>query len=408
MRNQSEFLYVLLFLSIAGVIIILSFLSLTYFSRQQINIIKFDSLNTITNYFLGYLKIAFTQKAYVESRTSGLQGWGKNIWAYVPCSVNPPSCEEAVKYYNENLKNALQGSLELGIDKINNEKIYYPYNFRINFTSNYSTYIVGKCSDIYRGKYDYYFYTAVEGIKFTINSSDASSIFDWKYIINVTDNPALFLYRKAYEFTVEGYLSQCSIEDCINAVVSGNRDQRGCAISFEQFVNDPDVKCNEFVYVFDACKKPCKELCHPENLRCTIRLLCNHTGYNVLFNGILFPQAISFGANVYAANDTVTLYQSCVYNCTIVVDNTTKKVIESLCKHIDTIGPVCYPTPDGPEDTKKREENGKIIYTCKYYIRKSWQVSCCPIVGCPDCCPSDPLPCEEKFSPNTNICGEPQ
>jgi len=79
MRNQVETIYVVLFLTIAILIILLSFYALTYNYNQNIVFNRFTSLSTLSNYFLGYLQTSLTQEGYAESYEAEQMDGGKKF-----------------------------------------------------------------------------------------------------------------------------------------------------------------------------------------------------------------------------------------------------------------------------------------------------------------------------------------
>ncbi|EOD42241.1 Uncharacterized protein Nst1_658 [Candidatus Nanobsidianus stetteri] len=401
MRNQTEIIYVVLFLTIAILIILLSFYALTYNYNQNIVFNRFTSLSTLSNYFLGYLQTLLTQESYAESYLAGTNGWGKENWASYPYGcILPQSCQNAIQYYNNLLTSGYQTLLTFGEQYLTAYQYYYPYNVSFNFSNNYQAGIFGDCNNIISGEYNYNFPVYVQGLYINITGPSSGSIIPYASTSNITNNPAFYLYNLAYQFSQNGDFSECSYQDCSNAL--NNNPTYTCAQEFEQFSNDPNIQCNETIIPYQCVNIPLCQIClYPQEIACRVILKCSDNQYNVYYNGNTYPQTISITSIVFYENITNQYYLNCVYDCTEVYNSTSKQIISQSCT-LENQQYSCT-SQSGCGNLNTNQQNNEVIYTFQYYYSIPIQCYMCIIGGqqCPACllgqCPNNPT-CPENIN----------
>jgi hypothetical protein len=398
MRNQVEVIYVVLFLTIAILIILLSFYALTYNYNQNIVFNRFTSLSTLSNYFLGYLETSLTQEGYAESYEAGTNGWGEEIWASFPleCNFFPQSCQNALQYYNNLLTSGYETLLSFGEQYLSAYQYYYPYNISFNFSNNYQAGIIGDCNNITSGEYNYNFPVYVQGIYINITGPSSGSIIPYATTSNITNNPAFYLYNLAFQFSQNGYFSDCSYQDCSN-MVNNNNPTYTCAQEFEQFSNNPYIQCNETIIPYKCANIPSCEAClYPQEIACRVILKCSDNQYNVYYNGNTYPQTIAITSIVFYENITYYYYLNCIYDCTETYNLTSNQVISQSCTLENQQYSCSY--ENGCGNVNVNQQDCELTYTFQYY--HSIQIECYScIIGsapCPVClpgkCPSQTCP----------------
>jgi len=406
MRNQIETIYVVLFLTIAILIILLTFYALTYNYNQNIVFNRFTSLSTLSNYFLGYLQTLLTQEGYAESYVAGTNGWGKENWASYPYGcILPQSCQNALQYYNNLLTSGYQTLLTFGNQYLTSYQYYYPYNISFNFSNNYQAGIFGDCNNIFSGEYNYNFPVYVQGLYINITGPSSGSIIPYVSTSNITNNPAFYLYNLAYQFSQNGDFSDCSYQDCLNTLNNNPTDT--CAQEFKQFSNDPNIQCNETIIPYQCENIPLCQIClNPQEIACKVILQCSDNQYSVYYNGNAYPQTITTTSIVFYENVTNQYYLNCVYDCTETYNLTSNQVISQRCT-LENQQYSCS-TQNGCGNVNTNQQNNELIHTFQYY--KSFSIECytCIIGGqqCPVClpgeCPNNPT-CPETI-PFPNEC----
>ena len=406
MRNQIETIYVVLFLTIAILIILLTFYALTYNYNQNIVFNRFTSLSTLSNYFLGYLQTLLTQEGYAESYVAGTNGWGKEEWASFPYGcILPQPCQNALQYYNNLLTSEYETLLSFGNQYLTAYQYYYPYNISFNFSNNYQAGIFGDCNNIFSGEYNYNFPVYVQGLYINISGPSSGSIIPYASTSNITNNPAFYLYNLAYQFSQNGDFSDCSYQDCLNTLNNNPTDT--CAQEFEQFSNDPNIQCNETIIPYQCENIPLCQIClNPQEIACKVILQCSDNQYSVYYNGNAYPQTITTTSIVFYENVTNQYYLNCVYDCTETYNLTSNQVISQRCT-LENQQYSCS-TQNGCGNVNTNQQNNELIYTFQYY--KSFSIECytCIIGGqqCPVClpgeCPNNPT-CPETI-PFPNEC----
>ncbi|MFP3283862.1 MAG: hypothetical protein RXO65_00185 [Candidatus Nanopusillus acidilobi] len=390
MRNQLETVYVVLFLTIAILIILLSFYALTYNYNQNIVFNRFTSLSTLSNYFLGYLQTALTQEGYVESYIAGTNGWGEEEWASYPYGcILPQSCQNAIQYYNNLLTSGYETLLSFGEQYLSAYQYYYPYNISFNFSNNYQAGILGDCNNITSGEYNYNFPVYAQGLYINIIGPSSGSIIPYSVISNITNNPAFYLYNLAYQFSQNGEFSECSYQDCSNTL--NNNPTYTCAQEFEQFSNNPYIQCNETIISYQCINIPSCQIClNPQGIACKVILKCSDNQYNVYYNGNTYPQTITITSIVFYENVTNQYYLNCTYNCIEIYNLTNNQVISQSCT-LENQQYSCSPLQSECGSISTTQQNSEEIFTFQYYY--SIQVNCytCIIGGhqCPACLPGE-------------------
>jgi len=389
MRNQLETVYVVLFLTIAILIILLSFYALTYNYNQNIVFNRFTSLSTLSNYFLGYLQTALTQEGYVESYIAGTNGWGEEEWASYPYGcILPQSCQNAIQYYNNLLTSGYETLLSFGEQYLSAYQYYYPYNISFNFSNNYQAGILGDCSNITSGEYNYNFPVYVQGLYINITGPSSGSIIPYSITSNITNNPAFYLYNLAYQFSQNGEFSQCSYQDCLNTL--NNNPTYTCAQEFEQFSSNPNIQCNETIIPYQCIDIPSCQIClNPRGIACRVILKCSDNQYNVYYNGNTYPQTITITSIVFYENVTYYYYLNCTYNCTEIYNSTNNQTISQSCT-LENQQYSCSPLQNECGSVNTTQQNSsEEIFTFQYYY--SILVNCYTcIIGeqqCPACLP---------------------
>jgi hypothetical protein len=398
MRNQVEIIYVVLFLTVAILIILLSFYALTYNYNQNIVFNRFTSLSTLSNYFLGYLQTLLTQEGYSESYVAGTNGWGKENWASYPYGcILPQSCQNAIQYYNNLLTSGYQTLLTFGEQYLTTYQYYYPYNISFNFSNNYQAGIFGDCNNIISGEYNYNFPVYVQGIYINITGPSSGSIIPYSSTSNITNNPAFYLYNLAYQFSQNGEFSRCSYQDCSNTLNNNPTDT--CAQAFEQFSNDPNIQCNETIIPYQCLNIPLCQIClYPQEIACKVILKCSDNQYNVYYNGNTYPQTITITSIVFYENVTNQYYLNCVYDCTEIYNLTSKQIISQSCTLENQQYSCTYQSGCGNVNTN--QQDNEVIYTFQYYYPIQIECYMC-IIGreqCPVCLPGQ--------CPNNQACPE--
>ena len=389
MRNQVEIIYVVLFLTIAILIILLSFYALTYNYNQNIVFNRFTSLSTLSNYFLGYLQTLLAQEGYEESYVAGTNGWGKEEWSSFPYGcILPQPCQNAIQYYNNLLTSGYQTLLTFGEQYLTAYQYYYPYNISFNFSNNYQAGIIGDCNNIISGEYNYNFPIYVQGLYINITGPSSGSIIPYASISNITNNPAFYLYNLGYQFSQNGEFSECSYQDCLNTLNSN--PTYTCAQDFEQFSNDPNIQCNETIIPYQSTE-----------IACRVILKCYDNQYNVYYNGNIYPQSITITSIVFHENVTNQYYLNCIYSCTEIYNTTSNRVIYKNCT-LENQQYSCS-SQNGCGNVNINQQGSEEIFTFPYYT--STQVECysCIIGGqqCPVCSPgqcSNNPTCPETIS----------
>jgi len=402
MRNQLETVYVVLFLTIAILIILLSFYALTYNYNQNIVFNRFTSLSTLSNYFLGYLQTALAQEGYVESYIAGTNGWGKEEWASYPYGcILPPSCQNAIQYYNNLLSSGYETLLSFGEQYLSAYQYYYPYNISFNFSNNYQAGIIGDCNNITSGEYNYNFPVYVQGLYINIIGPSSGSIIPYSVTSNITNNPAFYLYNLAYQFSQNGEFSECSYQDCYNELYNSGQTNN-CAQEFEQFSNNPNIQCNETVIPYQCINIPLCQIClNPEEIACKIILKCSDNQYNVYYNGNTYPQTITITSIVFYENITNQYYLNCIYNCIEIYNLTSNQIISQSCTLENQQYSCSYENDCGNVNTN--QQDNELTYTFPYYYSIPVECYMCIIGGhqCPAClpgeCPDNPT-CPETIS----------
>jgi len=399
MRNQIESVYVVLFLTVAILIILLSFYALTYNYNQNIVFNRFTSLSTLSNYFLGYLQTVLTQEGYAESYVAGTNGWGKENWAsFPPQCILPQSCQNAIQYYNNLLTSGVESLISYGEQYLSAYQYYYPYNISFNFSNNYQAGIIGDCSNINSGEYNYNFPVYVQGLYINITGPSSGSIIPYATTSNITNNPAFYLYNLAYQFSLEEF-SDCSYQDCLNTL--NNNPTNTCAQDFEQFSNDPNIQCNETVIPYQCVDIPLCQIClYPREIACKVILKCSNNQYNVYYNGNTYPQSIIITSIVFYENVTNQYYLICKYKCAEKYNLTSNQVISKSCT-LEDQQYSCSPQ-DGCGNVNTNQQDCEITYTFPYYYSIPIECYMCIIGGqqCPVClpgeCPNNPT-CPETI-----------
>jgi len=400
MKNQTEIIYAVLFLTVSILIILLSFYALTYNYNQNVVFGRFTSLSTLSNYLLGYLQTALTQEGYAKSYVAGTSGWGKENWAsFPPQCILPQPCENAIQYYNNLLTSGFTSLISFGEQYLSAYKYYYPYNISFNFSNNYRAGILGTCDDIYSGKYNYNFPVYVKGVYINITGPSSGSIIPYASISNITNNPAFYLYNLAYHFSLEEF-PDCSFHDCVNTLYN-NGTTDNCARRFEQFSNNPDIKCNETIIPYKCVDIPLCEIClYPKEIACRVILKCSDNRYNVYYNGNIYPQSITITSIVFYENVTNKYYLNCIYECVGIYNETNKTAISKSCTLQDK--KYSCSSINGCGNVDKKLEDSKIIFTFPYYYSIPVECYMCIIGGekCPVClpgqCPNNPT-CPETI-----------
>jgi len=401
MRNQVEIIYVVLFLTIAILIILLSFYALTYNYNQNIVFNRFTSLSTLSNYFLGYLQTLLAQTGYSESYVAGTNGWGKEEWASYPYGcILPQPCQNALQYYNNLLTSGYETLLSFGNQYLTTYQYYYPYNISFNFSNNYQAGIIGDCSNINSGEYNYSFSVYVQGLYINISGPSSGSIIPYASTSNITNNPAFYLYNLAYQFSQNGDFSECSYQDCLNTL--NNNPTNTCAQEFEQFSNDPNIQCNETVIPYQCVDVPLCQIClNPREIACRVILKCSDNQYNVYYNGNTYPQSITITSMVFYENVTNQYYLNCIYKCTETYNLTNNQVISQSCT-LENQQYSCS-SQNGCGNVNTNQQDNELMYTFQYYYSTPIQCYTCIIGGkqCPVClpgeCPNNPT-CPETIS----------
>jgi hypothetical protein len=398
MRNQVEVIYVVLFLTIAILIILLSFYALTYNYNQNIVFNRFISLSTLSNYFLGYLQTLLTQEGYAESYAAGTNGWGKEEWASYPYGyILPQPCQNAIQYYNNLLTSGYETLLTFGEQYLTTYQYYYPYNISFNFSNNYQAGILGDCSNITSGEYNYNFPVYVQGLYINITGPSSGSIIPYASTSNITNNPAFYLYNLAYQFSQNGEFSECSYQDCLNTLY--NSPTYNCAQKFEQFSNNPNIQCNETVIPYQCEDIPsCQIYLNPKETACEVILKCSDNQYNVYYNGNTYPQSITITSIVFYENITNQYYLNCIYDCTETYNLTSNQVISKSCT-LESQQYSCSPQ-NGCGNVNTNQQDNELTYTFQYYYSIPIQCYMCIIGGeqCPACLPGE--------CPNNQACPE--
>jgi len=401
MRNQVETIYVVLFLTIAILIILLSFYALTYNYNQNIVFNRFTSLSTLSNYFFGYLQTLLSQEGYAESYVAGTNGWGKEEWASFPYGcILPQPCQNALQYYNNLLTSEYETLLSFGNQYLTAYQYYYPYNISFNFSNNYQAGIIGDCSNINSGEYNYNFPVYVQGLYINISGPSSGSIIPYASTSNITNNPAFYLYNLAYQFSQNGEFSECSYQDCLNTL--NNNPTYTCAQEFEQFSNDPNIQCNETVIPYQCVDVPLCQIClNPGEIACKVILKCSDNQYNVYYNGNTYPQSITTTSTVFYENVTNQYYLNCIYKCTETYNLTNNQVISQSCT-LENQQYSCS-SQNGCGNVNRNQQDNELMYTFQYYYSTPIQCYTCIIGGkqCPVClpgeCPNNPT-CPETIS----------
>ena len=412
MKNQAEIAYVILFLSLIIIVILLTFYALSLQYKQNQIFVRYTSLSTISNYFLGYLYTAFIQQGYSNSYIAGTSSWNKTYWASFPnyCQF-PPSCNHALNYYNFLLTTNYEDILTYGLTNLLKLNIYYPYNINLNFTNNYNASIVGDCSEIESGEYNYYFPIQVSGINLIIGSNSSGSLIPYNVTVNITNNPAFYLYNEGVQFSYSEF-PQCSFIDCANALEGIQSDT--CAQAFEQFTGNPYIVCNESIQVINTCLIPCKT-CVQQNIACIVTISCKDTQYNVYYNGNTYPQTLTISSVVYNTNVTYPAYLICYYQCKYVFNTTNGNTISNTCNLVNQ-QPSCSPenalicngnSQSDDEETVNYQYIFSIPYICSACVLGgavcACQTPCPPPVQCPQTIsPSTPTQCISNTNNNNN------
>jgi len=395
MRNQVEIIYVVLFLTVAILIIILSFYALTYNYNQNTVFNRFTSLSTLSNYFLGYLQTLLTQEGYSESYVAGTNGWGNEEWASYPYGcILPQPCQNAIQYYNNLLTSGYQTLLTFGEQYLTAYQYYYPYNISFNFSNNYQAGIIGDCNNIISGEYNYNFPIYVQGLYINITGPSSGSIIPYSSTSNITNNPAFYLYNLAYQFSQNGEFSECSYQDCLNTLNSN--PTYTCAQDFEQFSNDPNIQCNETIIPYQSTE-----------IACRVILKCYDNQYNVYYNGNIYPQSITITSIVFHENVTNQYYLNCIYSCTEIYNTTSNQVIYKSCT-LENQQYSCS-SQNGCSNVNINQQGSEEIFTFLYYTSTSVECYTCISSGqqypvcLPGQCPNNPT-CPETISfPNECI-----
>ncbi|MCG2867833.1 MAG: hypothetical protein L7G90_00350 [Candidatus Nanopusillus sp.] len=390
MRNQLETVYVVLFLTIAILIILLSFYALTYNYNQNIVFNRFTSLSTLSNYFLGYLQTALTQEGYVESYIAGTNGWGEEEWASYPYGcILPQSCQNAIQYYNNLLTSGYETLLSFGEQYLSAYQYYYPYNISFNFSNNYQAGILGDCNNITSGEYNYNFPVYAQGLYINIIGPSSGSIIPYSVTSNITNNPAFYLYNLAYQFSQNGEFSECSYQDCSNTL--NNNPTYTCAQEFEQFSNNPNIQCNETIIPYQCINIPSCQIClNPQGIACKVILKCSDNQYNVYYNGNTYPQTITITSIVFYENVTNQYYLNCTYNCIEIYNLTNNQVISQSCT-LENQQYSCSPLQSECGSVSTTQQNSEEIFTFQYYYSIPVECYMCIIGGhqCPACLPGE-------------------
>jgi hypothetical protein len=207
------------------------------------------------------------------------------------------------------------------------------------------------------------------------------------------------LYNLAYQFSLEEF-PECSFQDCVNTLYK-NGATDNCARGFEQFSNNPDIKCNETVISYECVDIPlCKICLYPKEIACRVILKCSDNRYNVYYNGNTYPQSITITSIVFYENVTNKYYLNCIYSCTGVYNETNKAAISKSCTLQDQ--KYSCSSIDGCGNVNKKREDSKIIFTFPYYYSIPIECYMCIIGGeeCPVClpgqCPNNPT-CPETI-----------
>jgi hypothetical protein len=398
MRNQVETIYVVLFLTIAILIILLSFYALTYNYNQNIVFNRFTSLSTLSNYFLGYLQTLLTQTGYSESYIAGTNGWGKEEWASYPYGcILPQPCQNALQYYNNLLTSGYETLLSSGIQYLTTYQYYYPYNISFNFLNNYQAGIIGDCSNITSGEYNYNFPVYVQGLYINITGPSSGSIIPYASTSNITNNPAFYLYNLAYQFSQNGEFSGCSYQDCLNTL--NNNPTYTCTQEFEQFSNDPNIQCNETIIPYQCVDIPFCQIClYPREIACRVILKCSDNQYNVYYNGNTYPQSITITSIVFYENVTDQYYLNCIYDCTEIYNLKSNQVISKSCT-LESQQSSCS-FQNGCSNVNTNQQDNELIYTFQYYYSIPIQCYAC-IIGSAPC-----HTCSPGICPNNLKCPE--
>jgi len=390
MRNQTESIYVVLFLTVSILIILLSFYALTYSYNQNIVFGRFTSLSTLSNYLLGYLQTALTQEGYARSYEAGVNGWGQEIWASYPshCAL-PPSCEDAVRYYNNLLTSGFARLISVGGQFMTAYKYYFPYNISFNFSNYYEAAILGTykndvsevCSKVNSGEYDYNFPIYVNGVYINVFEPSSGSNIPYSSTANITNNPAFYLYKLAYEFSLSRF-SKCSLEDCKSLLYTGNSSDT-CARDFEALSGNPEIKCNETIFTYPCRAVPeCKKCLFPQGLACKVVLRCSDNRYNVYYSGNTYPQTISITSAVFYQNVTIRYYLNCEYDCSGEYYQSNKSS-SITCKLINDYYS-CAPM-HGYSNITKSKEGSKIKFNSSYSYSIEIVCSYCKVEEVDEC-----------------------
>jgi hypothetical protein len=298
------------------------------------------------------------------------------------------------------LTSGYQTLLTFGEQYLTSYQYYYPYNISFNFSNNYQAGIVGDCSDITSGEYNYNFPVYVQGLYINITGPSSGSIIPYASTSNITNNPAFYLYNLAYQFSQNGDFSDCSYQDCLNTLNNNPTDT--CAQEFEQFSNDPNIQCNETIIPYQCQDIPLCQIClNPQEIACRVILKCSDNQYNIYYNGNTYPQSITITSIVFYENVTNQYYLNCVYNCTETYNLTSNQVISQSCT-LESQQYSCS-TQNGCGNVNTNQQDNESIYTFQYYYSIPIQCYTCIIGGeqCPVClpgeCPNNPT-CPENIT----------
>ncbi|MGC9132958.1 MAG: hypothetical protein ACP5GJ_00950 [Nanopusillaceae archaeon] len=401
MKSQAEIIYTILFLALIIIVILLTFYSLSFQYKQNQVFVRYTSSITLSNYFLGYLYTSLIQQGYSSSYLAGVTSWNDTFWASVPEGCNlPPSCQQALNYYNNLLTINYESVISYGLTNLQALNFYYPYSITVNFTNNYNASIIGNCSEINSGEYNYYFPIQANGLTIITTSNSSGSYIPFNISVNITNNPAFYLYNLSYSFSISGVFSQCSLQDCINAL-EGKSPQNTCAQIFEQMSNNPYIKCNESItkYQCDLPYATCNTVCqYPQGIACIIGLYCEDTQYNVYFLGKTKPQSIYISSVVYYQNVTQYAYKICEYQCEYQINTTNNEIITPLpltCNLTNAQNSCNSQEGCGTSQIISKENNTKTIeftyyesipaqcYVCWINVQCGCNLNCAEGVICP-------------------------
>ncbi|BFI73449.1 hypothetical protein YN1_4360 [Nanoarchaeota archaeon] len=402
MKNQIEIIYVILFLSIIIIIILLTFYTLSLRYQQNQVFVRYNSLNTISDYFLGYLYTSFIQQSYSTSYFAGETSWGQQEWSsYPPGCIVPPSCNEALGYFNRLLTGDYEANLYSSFNDLSELNLYYPYNVNFTFTDNYEAGIIGDCNEITSGQYNYDFPVQVTGVNIIINSSSTGSLIPFAVTANIINNPAFYLYNEGVQFayTIFPYTS---FQDCQN-VLSGSYSSDISAQAFEEFTGNPYIQCSESIQTPNECYIPC-QVCVNRNIACVVSISCTDSQYNVYYDGNEFPQIITISSVVYNENITYNAYLNCIYDCQYIYNATTGALISNTC-NLAQQKPSCS-SQSGITCNGNSENNDEIIVNYQYIDYYPYVCSKCVLgggvfCGCQEPVCQPPFQCPETITPPT-------